>query len=120
MLHLRYRNTNIYFHCFLIVSFKYLNDTEEIAEFEEDDLSSASGLAFEIRKGNKSLWIYQHLWGIMIPNKKKTNLMTRVMRFENKVVFSEQKESLLTIAHKIDIIIFVVIDFNKCNCLKWW
>lgn len=86
--------------------FKYLNDTEEIAEFEEDDLSSASGLAFEIRKGNKSLWIYQHLWGIMVPNKKKTNLMTRVMRFENKVVFSEQKESLLTIAHKIDIIIF--------------
>lgn len=86
--------------------FKYLNDKKEIAEFEEDDLSSASGLAFEIRKGNKSLWIYQHLWGIMVPNKKKTNLMTRVMRFENKIVFSEQKESLLTIAHKIDIIIF--------------
>lgn len=86
--------------------FKYLNDKKEIAEFEEDDLTSASGLAFEIRKGNKSLWIYQHLWGIMVPNKKKTNLMTRVMRFENKIVFSEQKESLLTIAHKIDIIIF--------------
>ena len=68
-------------------------------------MSSASGLAFEIRKANKSLWLYQHLWGIMVPNKKKTNLMTRVMRFENKVVFSEQKESLLTIAHKIDIII---------------
>lgn len=85
--------------------FKYLDDKEEVEEFEEDDLSSASGLAFEIRKGNKSLWLYQHLWGIMVPNKKKTNLMTRVMRFENKVVFSEQKESLLTIAHKIDIII---------------
>ena len=85
--------------------FKYLDDKEEIREFEEDDLADASGLAFEIRKGTKSIWLYQHLWSIMIPNKKKTNLMTRVMRFENRVVFSEQKETLLTIAHKIDIII---------------
>lgn len=85
--------------------FEYLVDENEIDEFKEDDLSSASGLAFKIRKGEKSLWLYQHLWGIMIPNKKKNNLMTRVLHFENGVVFSEQKDSLLTIARKIDIVV---------------
>lgn len=85
--------------------FKYLDDKEEIEEFEENNLLDASGLAFEIRKGDKSIWLYQHLWSVMVPNKKKTNFMTRVMKFENKIVFSEQEESLLTIARKIDIII---------------
>lgn len=41
----------------------------------------------------------------MVPNKKKTNFMARIMRFENQIVFFEQKESLLTIAKKIDILI---------------
>ena len=31
--------------------------------------------------------------------------MARLMKFENKIVFSEQRESLLTIAKKIDILI---------------
>ena len=31
--------------------------------------------------------------------------MARLMRFENQIVFAEQRESLLTIARKIDILI---------------
>lgn len=85
--------------------FDYLSDANELGEFAEEDLSDASGLIFCIRKGNDEFWIYQHLWSIMIPNKKKNNCMARLMRFENQIVFSEQRESLLTIAKKIDILV---------------
>lgn len=85
--------------------FMYLSDSNEIENFTEEDLLDAIGLVFCIRKGQKTLWLYQHLWSIMVPNKKKTNFMARLMRFENQVVFSEQRESLLTIAKKIDILI---------------
>ena len=85
--------------------FTYLSDSSEVEDFTEEDLSDASGLIFSVRKGEETLWIYQHLWSIMVPNKKKTNCMARLMRFENQIVFSEQRESLLTIARKIDILI---------------
>lgn len=85
--------------------FTYLSDSSEIEDFTEEDLSDASGLIFSVRKGEETLWIYQHLWSIMVPNKKKTNRMARLMRFEDQIVFSEQRESLLTIANKIDILI---------------
>lgn len=85
--------------------FTYLSEINEISEFTEDDLLDASGLIFCIRKGVEMLWIYQHLWSIMVPNKKRTNCMARLVRFENQIVFSEQRESLLTIAKKIDILI---------------
>lgn len=85
--------------------FSYLNDRVETSDFVLADLEDAFGLAFQIRKDGSSIWLYQHLWSIMVPNKKKTNPMARLMQFENKIFFSEQRESLLTIARKIDIII---------------
>ena len=85
--------------------FKYLSSDEKIDEFKSEDLIDASGLIFRIRKGKEVLWMYQHLWSIMVPNKKKSSPMARLMQFENKVVFAEQRESLLTIAKKIDILI---------------
>lgn len=85
--------------------FTYLSDINEVSEFKSEDLIDASGLMFCVRKGTKKLWIYQHLWSVMVPNKMKTNPMARLMRFENQVVFAEQHESLLTIAKKIDILI---------------
>ena len=85
--------------------FSYLCDSNEIHKFENDDLQDSTGLIFCLRKGKEEIWLYQHLWSIMVPNKKKTSLMSRLMRFENQIVFAEQCESLLTIARKIDIII---------------
>lgn len=85
--------------------FTYISDPSEIDEFVSEDLIDATGLMFRIRKGTDELWIYQHLWSIMLPNKKKSNSMARIMHFENKIVFEEQRESLLTIAKKIDIVI---------------
>lgn len=85
--------------------FGFLNDNNEEADFVSEDLEDASGLVFKLRKDEDTIWLYQHLWGIMVPNRKKTNLMARLLQFENQVVFSEQSESLLTIARKIDILI---------------
>lgn len=85
--------------------FTYLNDENELGEFSTEDLKFASGLAFQLRKEEDTIWLYQHLWGIMVPNKKKTNLMARLLQFENQVVFFEQSESLLTIARKIDVVV---------------
>ena len=85
--------------------FSFLNTANAAEEFDSQDLSNATGLVFKIRKGTDSIWCYQHLWSIMVPNKKKNNVMTRFCKFENQTVFSEQTESLLTIAHRVDILI---------------
>lgn len=93
--------------------FLYLSDTNEISEFALDDLVDAIGLMVCIRRDTDKLWLYQHLWSVMVPNKKKTNTMARLMNFENKIVFAEQREDLLTIAKKIDILImddYVITD----------
>lgn len=85
--------------------FSFLCSADTAEAFSAHDLTNASGLAFKIRNKTNTIWCYQHLWSIMIPNKKKTNLMTRICGFENQTVFEEQAESLLSIAHKIDILI---------------
>ena len=85
--------------------FIYLSDANEIDKFVDNDLLDNSGLIFCLRKGTEEIWLYQHLWSIMVPNKKKTSPMARLMRFENQIVFAEQRESLLIIAKKIDILI---------------
>lgn len=85
--------------------FTFVSDNSEIDEFMTEDLNDATGLMFCIRKETNVLWLYQHLWSIMVPNKKKSSPMARIMHFENRIVFEEQRESLLTIAKKIDIII---------------
>lgn len=99
-------------HKFLIIKqsgtftpFSFLNAANAAEEFDSQDLSNAAGLVFKIRKGTDTIWCYQHLWSIMVPNKKKNHVMTRFCKFENQTVFSEQTERLLTIAHRIDILI---------------
>lgn len=89
--------------------FNFLDNADEIEGFVSEDLEDASGLVFKLRKNENTIWLYQHLWGIMVPNKKKSNLMARLLQFENQIVFSEQSERLLTITRKIDILIM-----NNC------
>lgn len=99
-------------HKFLIIPqsgdflpFSFLNSTDAISPFSEDDLGNAAGLIFKLRKGEQSIWCYQHLWSIMVPNRKKNSIMARLNGFENQTVFEEQSDSLLTISKKIDILI---------------
>lgn len=83
--------------------FDYLNGDEK--EFSLNDLNIASGIVFRLRKDMDSIWLYQHLWSMMVPNKKRTQVLTRLIAKEAEVVFSEQQEQLLIIAKRIDILI---------------
>lgn len=85
--------------------FAYLKSTDEYADFQETDLNQAVGFLFCLRKDTKQIGLYQHLWSIMVPNKKRTGIVTRLVTGEDKIIFSEQKERLITIAKKIDIVI---------------
>ena len=87
--------------------FQFLNETHDsIESFVDKDLQDAIGLVFRVRREKDAVWFYQHLWNIMVPNRKKTNIMARIQHFENQIVLSEQQENLLTIAKKIDMVIF--------------
>lgn len=85
--------------------FSFLKYDGTVPDYTGRDLDDATGLAFQIRKGQQSIWLYQHLWGIMIPNKKKTGFVTKIQHFEDKIIFSEQRDPLLTIARKVDILV---------------
>lgn len=79
--------------------------SSESLDFVEEDLRNATGLAFAFRRGEETLWLYQHLWAILVPNKKKVNIMARITKMENGFIFHEQKEPLLTIARKVDLVV---------------
>lgn len=86
--------------------FDYLDvQVEDIPEFKFDQIDDASGIIFWFRIGENEFWVYQHLWSIMVPNKKKTNLLSRLQKYENHDYFIQQKEPLITIATKADILI---------------
>lgn len=77
----------------------------ETGQFRFDDIDEITGIVFELCCGNETIWAYQHLWSIMIPNKKKSHLLTKVMRIENVDVIAEQREPLLTIARRVDLVV---------------
>lgn len=84
--------------------FSYLDDTITIA-FKYEDMDDASGIIFCLRYNGKTVWAYQHLWSIMVPNKKKNHSITRFMNLEDVEILAEQKEPLLTIANKVDLLV---------------
>ena len=94
--------------------FDFLNNSSEVELFSIDDLSNACGVIFKLRKGTQIIWCYQHLWSIMVPNRKKNSIMARINKFENQTVFEEQKDDLLTISRKVDILIIdgYLITYN--------
>ena len=77
----------------------------DIPEFKFDQIGDAAGIIFWFRIEENEFWVYQHLWSIMVPNKKKMNLLSRLQKYENHDYFIEQKEPLITIACKADVLI---------------
>lgn len=77
----------------------------DIPEFKFDQIDDAAGIIFWFRIEENEFWVYQHLWSIMVPNKKKMNLLSRLQKYENHDYFIEQKEPLITIACKADVLI---------------
>lgn len=77
----------------------------DIPEIKFDQIDDAAGIIFWFRIEENEFWVYQHLWSIMVPNKKKMNLLSRLQKYENHDYFIEQKEPLITIACKADVLI---------------
>lgn len=77
----------------------------DIPEFKFDQIDDAAGIIFWFRIEENEFWVYQHLWSIMVPNKKKMNLLSRLQKYENHDYFIEQKEPLITSACKADVLI---------------
>lgn len=73
--------------------------------FKKNDIGDATGIAFSIRKGEKHLWAYQHLWNIMVPNKSKKNRMARMVSGTQGDVFEEMNDPIITFAEKIDLLV---------------
>ena len=80
-----------------------LNTTPE--EFCEIDFNSATGIAYLIRSGNKSLWAYQHLWSIMIPNKSGEHKMGRLISRNQGVEVEALIDSTIVFSEKIDLLV---------------
>lgn len=49
--------------------FSFLDSTS--GRYDSTDLENGTGLAFRIGFEEHAVWIYQHLWSILVPNKKK-------------------------------------------------
>lgn len=85
-------------------------------KFSKDDIRDSTGIAFEIRSGEKSLWAYQQLWNIMVPNKAKRNLMGKLISANQGDVFEELTDPIITFAEKIDLL--VIGNFIIANDYK--
>lgn len=73
--------------------------------FCKEDISDATGIAFSIKSGNESLWAYQHLWSIMIPNKTRKQKLGRFITSRYGDVFEELTDPVIMFAEKIDLLI---------------
>ena len=76
-----------------------------ITDFKASDIDDAKGFVYLFRVGETKIWAYQHLWSILVPNKKNNNILARMKKYEDYEYFTEQKEPLLTISKKIDLLI---------------
>lgn len=73
--------------------------------FSKNDIGDAAGIAFSLRLDEEHLWVYQHLWSIMVPNKSKKNRMARLVSGTQGDVFEELKDPIITFADKIDLLV---------------
>lgn len=76
-----------------------------IGTFSKNDISDATGIAFSIRRDNKQLWAYQHIWSIMMPNRSRKNWMARLVSKAEGDVFEELTDPVLAFAEKIDLLV---------------
>ena len=78
----------------------------EPGTFRKKDIGDATGIAFAIfLEGKCLLWVYQHLWSVMVPNKSNKNLMARLISATEGEAFEEMTDPIITFAEKIDLLV---------------
>lgn len=86
--------------------FECLNTAEEVADtFGVDDYDDADAILFRFRRGTKSLWAYQSINAILIPNKKGENFLAKAFSTESSDKFVEMNDKIFTITKRINLLI---------------
>jgi len=83
--------------------FYFVSPTEDV--FWESDIANTTGILFRISKVGETMWAYQHVWPMMIPNKSKKNIVAKVLHMDGSDMFEKIKEPLLSISKKFDLLI---------------
>lgn len=87
-----------------------LNIAEKVvATFEVSDYDDADAILFRFRRGMKSIWAYQSVNPVLIPNKKGENFLVKALSTESSDKFVEMSDKIFTITKKINLL---VIDEN--------
>lgn len=84
-------------------------DSWTCEDFKEEQLNEFMGFFFHFRYDNQDVWCYQNKRSITLTNRKKSNLLARLVHYEDGLIFEEQKEMIVNFAHAIDIL---VLDDN--------
>ena len=86
--------------------FAFLDVKPELVDtFSMKDRDDAQAVLFRFRKKGKTIWAYQHLWPIHIPNKKKKNFLVQARSTERYDAFVEMENPVFAITRKIDVLI---------------
>lgn len=100
-------------HCYIIPQkgenplFSFLStDNSQVNDFSSKDFEETMGIAFRFRGNGNEVWAYQHMWSIMVPNKKKTNVLSCIFSDQGREYLVEQKNTVFTIANRIDALVF--------------
>lgn len=83
--------------------FSFVSPTE--VTFKNSEIVNVTGILFRIAKNGESIWAYQHVWPMTIPNKSKKNIIAKALHIDNTDVFEKINEPLLSISRKFDLLI---------------
>ncbi len=78
---------------------------DQIQSFSVSEKDDVQGFLFRFAVNGKTLWAYQHLWPVAIPNKRGENWLIRALSPDHSDVFTKLNETILTITHKVDLLI---------------
>ncbi len=73
--------------------------------FKSTEVANVTGILFRITKNGDSIWAYQHVWPMTIPNKSKKNIIAKFMHADDTDIFEKINDPLLSISRKFDLLI---------------
>lgn len=74
-------------------------------EFKEEQLNEFMGFIFHFRYDRQDIWCYQNRRSTTVTNRRRSNLLARIKRYDRGWIFEEQIEKIVSFAHAIDILI---------------
>lgn len=76
-----------------------------VNSFDMEDIDQVEALLFKFRRGTESIWAHQLVSPILIPNKKKENILVKAFSPDNSDKLVEMDESLFPITRNVDLLL---------------